>query len=104
MTNNDLKLPFLALTDGSTIPDYDLHQICTEAESLGSLYAQLADCREPMPSDTCKALGLPVGSTYADGVKFQRELDGKLSEEQKDIDGPLLDEDELAMLHSVHSC
>jgi hypothetical protein len=51
-----------------------------------------------MPSAACEDLDLPEGSTYAHGVRSQRDLGRRLFEEQDDLAQPLLDDDELAAL------
>jgi hypothetical protein len=52
-----LREAFQAYLDGERIDD---------AASLRSL---LWNCTDTMPSDYCRALELPVGSTYAQGVR-----------------------------------
>lgn len=53
----------------------DRFLIALDACDYAALYlvgAHLAECTNPLPSTTCSALGLKLGSTYADGVRVVR--------------------------------
>lgn len=91
MSKSDVKRLFLQVAEGYIKDDYDLRDVCREADSLEWLYYQLADCRDPMPSDACEDLGLPEGSTYADGVRCQRDLEHRLFEDQHELADPFFD-------------
>ncbi len=63
-----LREAFCDFMDYAEVPEID-----GQKRSLNWLVGQLWDCTDIMPAEHCGNLDLPLGSTYAQGVRAERE-------------------------------